>query len=86
MPPERPSLPESRRGAHASPINWSEEIAVDARGNIYMNDDKWGLWILRYHRQGAEAPAATKTRRRNNAARPGLSSRRYQGRYRRVAR
>jgi hypothetical protein len=47
MPPERPELP-GQSGAHASPINWSEEIAVDARGNIYMNDDKWGLWIMRY--------------------------------------
>jgi len=34
-------------GAHASKVDWSEEIAVDARGNIYMNDDKWGLFILR---------------------------------------
>jgi hypothetical protein len=47
VPPERPELP-GQSGAHASPINWSEEIAVDARGNIYMNDDKWGLWIMRY--------------------------------------
>jgi hypothetical protein len=47
MPPERPDLPE-QSGAHASPIDWSEELAVDTRGNIYMNDDKWGLFVLRY--------------------------------------
>jgi hypothetical protein len=47
MPPERPGLPE-QHGAHASPIDWSEELAVDARGNIFMNDDKWGLFVLRY--------------------------------------
>jgi hypothetical protein len=47
MPPERPGLP-AKSGAHASPIDWSEEIAVDARGNIYMNDDKWGTFVLRY--------------------------------------
>jgi hypothetical protein len=47
MPPERPDLP-SQSGAHASPINWSEEVAVDARGNIYLHDDKWGLFVLRY--------------------------------------
>lgn len=47
MPPERPGLPE-HAGAHASPINWSEEVAVDARGNIYLNDDKWGTFVLRY--------------------------------------
>ncbi len=47
MPPERPGLPE-KGGAHGSPINWSEELAVDARGYVYMNDDKWGLFVLRY--------------------------------------
>ena len=47
MPPERPNMPQ-QAGAHASEINWSEELAVDSRGNIYMNDDKWGLFVLRY--------------------------------------
>jgi hypothetical protein len=47
MPPERPDLAD-QSGAHASKIDWSEEIAVDARGNIFMNDDKWGLFVLRY--------------------------------------
>ena len=47
IPPERPGLPE-HGGAHGSPINWSEEVAVDTRGNIYLNDDKWGTWVLRY--------------------------------------
>jgi hypothetical protein len=47
MPPERSNMP-SQSGAHASDINWSEELAVDARGNIFMNDDKWGLFVLRY--------------------------------------
>ncbi|HVA14606.1 MAG TPA: hypothetical protein VNF99_15270 [Stellaceae bacterium] len=58
IPPERPNLPGGQSGPHASPINWSEEIAVDARGNIFMNDDKWGLWIMRYTgKQPARAPA-----------------------------
>ena len=47
MPPERPDAPK-QSGAHASPVDWAEEIAVDARGNIFMNDDKWGLFVLRY--------------------------------------
>jgi hypothetical protein len=47
IPPERPGLPD-KTGAHASPINWSEELAQDARGNIYLNDDKWGTFVLRY--------------------------------------
>jgi hypothetical protein len=47
LPPERPGL-KGQSGAHASPVNWSEELAVDARGNIYMNDDKWGTFVLHY--------------------------------------
>ena len=47
IPPERPGLP-SQTGAHASDVDWSEELAVDSRGYIYMNDDKWGLFVLRY--------------------------------------
>lgn len=46
MSPERPNLPD-QSGAHASKVDWSEEIAV-ARGYIHMNDDKWRLFILRY--------------------------------------
>ena len=45
IPPERTGLKE-QGGAHGSPINWSEEVAVDARGNIYLNDDKWGTFVL----------------------------------------
>ncbi|HEX3970235.1 MAG TPA: hypothetical protein VHX19_02870 [Stellaceae bacterium] len=56
IPPERKDA-KAASGAHASPVNWSEEIAVDTRGNIYMNDDKWGLWIMRYTgKQPAAAP------------------------------
>ncbi|MDB5411468.1 MAG: hypothetical protein JWL84_6380, partial [Rhodospirillales bacterium] len=46
IPPERPELKE-QGGMHGSPINWSEEVAVDARGNIYLNEDKWGTFVLR---------------------------------------
>jgi hypothetical protein len=47
MPPERPDAP-PQAGAHASPIDWTEDVAVDTRGNIYISDDKWGIFILRY--------------------------------------
>jgi hypothetical protein len=48
IPPERPDLPKhALGGAHESPINWCEDLVVDARGNIYVDDDKWGIWILR---------------------------------------
>ena len=57
QPPERPGAPE-HEGAHASPINWSEEVAVDTRGNIYLQEDKWGTFILRYKGAGQPAPTA----------------------------
>ncbi|HEY7302278.1 MAG TPA: hypothetical protein VH684_30660 [Xanthobacteraceae bacterium] len=48
MPPENPH-PAKHGGEspHEAPTNWSEEVAQDARGYIYMVDDKWGIWILR---------------------------------------
>jgi len=60
IPPERPGLPE-QSGAHASPINWSEEVAVDARGNVYLNEDKWGTFVLRFTGKEPKGPAATTT-------------------------
>lgn len=48
IPPERPDLPKhALGGAHESPVNWCEDLVVDARGYIYVDDDKWGIWILR---------------------------------------
>ena len=58
IPPERADAP-GQSGAHASPINWSEDVTEDARGYIYMDDDKWGIWILRDPGQDA-ADAAGK--------------------------
>jgi hypothetical protein len=46
IPPERKDVKE-QSGNHASPINWSEDVTQDARGYIYADDDKWGIWILR---------------------------------------
>jgi hypothetical protein len=57
IPPERPGAP-AHTGPHASPINWTEDVLVDTRGNIYITDDKWGVWILRYTGPGAPAPTA----------------------------
>jgi hypothetical protein len=48
IPPERPELPKHPTGGpHESPINWCEDVVVDTRGFIYVDDDKWGVWILR---------------------------------------
>jgi len=57
IPPERPGLAE-QSGAHASPVNWTEDVLVDTRGNIYITDDKWGVFILRYTGAGQPAPTA----------------------------
>ena len=46
IPPERHDAKE-QSGNHASPINWTEDVTQDARGYIYADDDKWGIWILR---------------------------------------
>ena len=35
----------------------TEEVLVDRRGNIYVNDRQWGLWILRY--TGPGQPSST---------------------------
>ncbi len=61
MPPERPNAPKTE-GAHASPIDWTEDVAIDTRGYIYISDDKWGIFILRYHGAGGGAapPQAAK--------------------------
>jgi hypothetical protein len=47
MPPENPHAAEHGEGPHEAPTNWAEEVAQDARGYIYVVDDKWGIWILR---------------------------------------
>jgi hypothetical protein len=57
IPPEHPGAP-VHTGPHASPINWTEDVLVDTRGNIYITDDKWGVWILRYTGPGGLAPTA----------------------------
>jgi hypothetical protein len=46
LPPEREGAVE-HEGPHAAPTNWMEDVTQDARGYIYADDDKWGIWILR---------------------------------------
>jgi hypothetical protein len=57
IPPERPGAP-LHTGPHASPINWTEDVLQDTRGNIYISDDKWGVWILHYTGPDAYVPTA----------------------------
>ena len=46
MPPERDDAPK-QAGPHAAPTNWMEDVTQDSRGYIYVDDDKWGIWVLR---------------------------------------
>jgi hypothetical protein len=46
LPPENPNA-KKHGGPHEAPNNWMEDVTQDARGYIYADDDKWGLWILR---------------------------------------
>ena len=57
IPAERPDAPKYS-GPHESPINWTEDVLVDARGYIYITDDKWGVWILRDSNSGQGAPSS----------------------------
>lgn len=57
IPAERPDAPKYS-GPHESPINWTEDVLVDARGYIYITDDKWGVWILRDSNPGQGAPSS----------------------------
>ena len=38
-------------------LTQTEDVLVDTRGNIFVTDKNWGLWVLRY--SGADQPAPT---------------------------
>jgi hypothetical protein len=35
----------------------TEDVLVDTRGNVFVTDKNWGLWVLRY--SGSDQPAPT---------------------------
>jgi hypothetical protein len=39
-------------------VNQTEVVLVDTRGNIYIDDKQWGLFVLRYDGKGEPAPTA----------------------------
>jgi hypothetical protein len=39
-------------------VNETEDVLVDTRGNIYITDKQWGLFVLRYTGKGEPAPTA----------------------------
>jgi len=55
-----PPTPIKRYGppSKSSLSTQTEEVAVDRRGNIYVNDRQWGLWILRYTGPGQSTSTA----------------------------
>jgi hypothetical protein len=53
-----PPTPPKRIGLlPAALVNQTEDVLVDTRGNIYITDKQWGLWVLRY--TGPDEPAPT---------------------------
>ena len=39
-------------------VNQTEDVLVDTRGNIYISDKNWGIFVLRYTGPGQPAPTA----------------------------
>jgi hypothetical protein len=55
IPPNPPKPMRSQGGMLA--VNQTQDVLVDTRGNIYITDSAWGIWILRY--TGPDQPAPT---------------------------
>ena len=54
-----PPQPTKRIGPVPAKLTSStEDVIVDTRGNIYITDKQWGLFILRYTGKGEPAPTA----------------------------
>jgi len=39
-------------------VSQTEDVLVDMRGNIYITDKSWGIFILRYTGPGAPKPTS----------------------------
>jgi hypothetical protein len=39
-------------------VDQTEDVVVDTRGNIYISDKQWGVFVLRYTGPGQPAPTA----------------------------
>jgi hypothetical protein len=47
-------------------VNQTEDVLVDTRGNIYITDKQWGLWILRYTGPGEPIGQSSEAQWRRN--------------------
>ena len=57
-----PPTPSKRIGPQPTTklVTQTEDVLVDRRGNIYITDKQWGLFVLRYTGTGVPASTATK--------------------------
>jgi len=39
-------------------VQQTEDVLVDARGNIYITEKKWGLYVLHHTGRGEPPPTA----------------------------
>jgi hypothetical protein len=39
-------------------VSQTEDVLVDTRGNIYITDKQWGVFVLRYTGPGQPKPTA----------------------------
>ena len=54
-----PPTPKERIGPiPAQLVTQTEDVLVDTRGNIYITDKQWGLFVLKYTGKGEPAPTA----------------------------
>jgi hypothetical protein len=55
-----PPTPTKRYGPipYGKLVSQTEDVIVDTRGNIYISDKNWGIFILRYTGPGEPAPTA----------------------------
>jgi hypothetical protein len=53
-----PPTPEVRRmpAPYDKLVSQTEDVLVDTRGNIYITNKQWGLFILHYTGPGEPAP------------------------------
>jgi hypothetical protein len=56
MPPN-PAKPMRSQGGFLN-VNQTQDVLVDTRGNIYITDSAWGIWVLRYTGKNQPAPTA----------------------------
>jgi hypothetical protein len=54
IPPDPPKVPGARPSV---PVAQTEDVLVDTRGNVFVTDKTWGLFVLRY--SGPDQPAPT---------------------------